>query len=65
MRSRQCTRFSLGVQELELMGFSGEQIAGLKKIRARYQQGRYDEVDPEYNRLRFIRWLYLQGRLQS
>ena len=55
----------MDVRQLEQMGFSGEQIAGLERVKARYQQGAYYEVDPEYNHKAFIRWLYLQGRLQS
>ena len=53
------------VQQLEYVGFSREQIASLLSIKALYQQGAYHEVTPEYNRLAFVRWLYLQGRLQS
>ncbi len=52
-------------QQLEQKGFSRDQIARLARVKAQYQQGAYHEVDPEYNRKAFIRWLYLQGRLQS
>jgi len=47
------------------MGFSSEQMAGLFRVKALYQQGAYHEANPEHKRLAFIRWLYLQGRLES
>jgi hypothetical protein len=52
-------------QQLEQEGFSQEQIAGLIVLKALYTKGLYHEVDPERERQEFIRWLYLQGRLQS
>ena len=54
-----------GNRQLEQMGFSREQIADLCRVKALYQQGAYHEATPEYRRLAFVRWLYLQGRLQS
>ena len=56
---------TMGVQQLEYVGFSSEEITSLFRIKARYQRGAYHEVTPEYKRLVFVRWLYLQGRLQS
>ena len=53
------------VRQLEQVGFSSEQIAGLFRVKARYQRGAYDEAEPSDKRQAFIRWLYLQGRLQS
>ena len=53
------------VQQLEQMGFSSEQIADLERIKALYQQGAYHESEPLDRRQEFIRWLYLQGRLES
>ncbi len=53
------------MQQLEQEGFSHDQIAGLLALRALYAQGVYHEDDPERNRQEFIRWLYLQGRLES
>jgi hypothetical protein len=53
------------VRNLEHVGFSHEQIAGLFRIKALYQRGAYHEATPEYKRLAFARWLYEQGRLQS
>ncbi|HEY4384815.1 MAG TPA: hypothetical protein VGN34_10110 [Ktedonobacteraceae bacterium] len=49
------------VQQLEDVGFSCEQIADLERARALYQQG----ANHEHKRQEFVRWLYLQGRLQS
>ena len=54
-----------GNRQLEQVGFSSEQIANLFSIKALYQRGAYHEVTPEYKRMAFVRWLYLQGRLQS
>jgi hypothetical protein len=53
------------VQNLQQAGFSHDQIAGLLTLRALNIQGAYDEDDPERKRQEFIRWLYLQGRLES
>lgn len=60
-------RFPTGTetQQLEQEGFSSDQIAGLFTLKALYNQGIYHEDDPERNRQEFIRWLYLQGRLES
>ncbi|MFL5662004.1 MAG: hypothetical protein ACJ8BW_11745 [Ktedonobacteraceae bacterium] len=54
-----------GKRQLEYVGFSSEQIAGLFRVKALHQRGVYHESTPEYKRLAFIRWLYRQGRLQS
>ena len=53
------------MQQLEQEGFSHDQIAGLLALKALYARGVYHEADPERNRQEFIRWLYLQGRLES
>ena len=53
------------VRQLEHEGFSREQIAGLFRVKALYQRGVYQETSSEYKRLAFVRWLYLQGRLES
>ena len=60
-------RFPTGTetQQLEQEGFSHDQIAGLFTLKALYTGGIYHEDDPERKRQEFIRWLYLQGRLQS
>lgn len=52
-------------RQLEHVGFSREQIAGLVRVKALCQRGFYNEATPEYKRQAFIRWLYLQGRLES
>ncbi len=54
-----------GNRQLEHVGFSREQIAGLVRLKALYQRGAYHEATPEHKRQVFVRWLYLQGRLQS
>jgi len=53
------------VRQLEQLGFSREQIAGLVRVKALYQRGAYHEANPDHNRQAFVRWLYLQGRLES
>ena len=53
------------VRNLERVGFSREQITRLLRIKERYQQGAYQEATPEQRRLKFVRWLYQNGRLQS
>jgi len=53
------------IWQLEQGGFSSDEIAGLLKVKALYQRGAYDETDSEQNRLAFVRWLYVQGRLES
>jgi hypothetical protein len=52
-------------RQLEHVGLSSEQIAGLKRVKALYQRGVYHEATTEHKRQAFVRWLYLQGRLQS
>lgn len=53
------------VRQLAHVGFSSEQIAGLQRVKALYQRGAYHEATSEHKRQAFVRWLYLQGRLQS
>jgi hypothetical protein len=53
------------VRQLEHVGFSSEQIAGLVRVKALYQREANHKAGPEHKRQAFIRWLYLQGRLES
>ncbi len=53
------------IQRLERVGFSPEQIAGLFRVKAHYQRETSHRSNSEYRRQVFVRWLYLQGRLQS
>ena len=53
------------IQRLERVGFSREQIAGLERVKERYQRETSQQPTAEDKRLAFIRWLYLQGRLES
>jgi hypothetical protein len=52
-------------RQLGHVGFSREQIAGLERVKALYQREAYHEATAEYKRQAFVRWLYLQGRLES
>lgn len=65
MELREQTPIMTEARQLEQMGFSHEQITSLLRIKALYRRGVYYEATPEYRRLEFVRWLYLQGRLQS
>jgi hypothetical protein len=65
MELQECFPEMTDVEQLEQEGFSSEQIADLLRVKALYQQGVYHEATPEQKRQEFIRWLYLQGRLQS
>ena len=51
--------------QLELVGFSRQQIADLNRVKELYQQGVYHDFTPKQRRLEFVRWLYQQNRLQS
>ncbi len=55
----------MDVRQLEQVGFSREQIAGLERVKALYKRGAYHEANAEHKRQAFVRWLYLQGRLES
>jgi hypothetical protein len=55
----------MDARRLEQVGFSRKQIAGLERVKALYQRGAYHEATSEYKRQAFVRWLYLQGRLES
>ena len=53
------------VQHLEHIALSSEQIAGLLRVKALYQREASHQINVESKRQAFVRWLYLQGRLQS
>lgn len=65
MESREQLLNRIEVRNLERVGFSRQQIVELRRIKALYQQGDYHEITAEYKRLKFVRWLYRHGRLQS
>jgi len=52
------------VRNLELVGFSSEEIACLYRIKTLYLQGSIHEATPEVKRLAFVHWLYFQTRGQ-
>ncbi|MGI8586208.1 MAG: hypothetical protein ACR2M0_00770 [Chloroflexia bacterium] len=58
-----------GTQEnfeaLRAAGFSPQEVARLAATRERSRQGEMSEWMGDYKRLRFARWLYEQGRLES
>jgi hypothetical protein len=54
-----------GNKQLEQVGFSHEQIADLFRVKALYQREASHQINVEYKRQAFVRWLYLQGRLES
>ena len=65
MKSQVQTPTLIEVRNLAHAGFSGDEIAGLLRVKGLYQRGAYHETTPEYRRLEFARWLYQQGRLHS
>jgi hypothetical protein len=65
MELREQSPTTTEVRNLEYAGFSSEEIASLFRVKALYQHGAYHEATPEHKRLAFVRWLYLQGRLES
>ncbi len=50
---------------LDLAGFSAEEARRLLVTRARVEQGTLNEWTADFNRLRFARWLFEHGHLQS
>ena len=49
----------------EPVGFSHEQMTGLVRVKALSERGASQQAAPWDKRQAFIRWLCLQGRLQS
>jgi len=50
---------------LDLAGFSPDEARRLLATRAQIEQGTRNEWTEDANRLRFARWLFEQGHLQS
>lgn len=50
---------------LAAAGFTPDEAARLIAARERAHQGTLNEWTEDYKRLRFARWLYEQGRLES
>jgi hypothetical protein len=65
MELRETYPTTMDVRQLEHVGFSREQIAGLLSFKALYQRRFYHEANAERKRLEFVRWLYHQGRMES
>lgn len=65
MEFQEPTTIMTDVQQLEQVGLSCEQIASLVRVRALYQQEVLRQSTLENRRQAFVRWLYLQGRLES
>ena len=53
------------IQRLQRVGFSHEQIADLFRVKALHQREASHQINVEYKRQAFVRWLYLHGRLES
>ena len=51
--------------ELSVAGFNPEETTRLVAARRRAQEGELNEWTEDFKRLRFARWLYEQGRLES
>ena len=65
MEFQEPTTIMTAVEHLEQVGLSSEQIARLVRVRACYQQEVLRQSMLESRRQAFVRWLYLQGRLES
>ncbi len=65
MESREPCPPRTDIQRLEQVGFSHEQITGLLRVKALSERGASHQAEPLDKRQAFIRWLSLQGRLQS
>ena len=65
MEFQELSTIMTDVQHLEQVGLSSEQITRLFRVRALYQQEVLRQSTLESRRQAFVRWLYLQGRLES
>ncbi|MCM8745283.1 hypothetical protein NET03_01925 [Thermomicrobium sp. CFH 73360] len=48
---------------LEELGFTPEQIARLRELRDMYPYIEYMDSRKQWNRLRFVKWLYSRGEI--
>jgi hypothetical protein len=48
-----------------LEGFSPEEIAGLKRVKAAVAAGKYSDITEEYKKLLFVKWLMEHDRIGS
>ncbi len=51
--------------ELALQGFSESELKQILKLRRRYNETTENELTPEFKRLRFARYLYGAGKIES
>ncbi|MBX6752810.1 hypothetical protein [Thermorudis peleae] len=50
-------------RELAQAGFTPEQIARLRELRDMYPYIEYMDSRKQWNRLRFVKWLYAEGKI--
>jgi hypothetical protein len=50
---------------LATAGFSEAELKDILRLRRRYNDGKVNELTPEYKRLQFARWLYRQGKIDK
>jgi len=48
-----------------LVGFSPEEISGLKRVKAAVAAGQYSDITEEYKKLLFVKWLMEHDRIGS
>ncbi|HEY7347386.1 MAG TPA: hypothetical protein VH599_03635 [Ktedonobacterales bacterium] len=53
------------IQCLQEQGFSEDQVAIILRYRDQYTSGLYKDEPPEQRRLEFIRWLYINGKIEG
>ena len=51
--------------DLATAGFSEAELKDILRLRRRYNDGKVNELTPEYKRLQFARWLYRQGKIDK
>jgi hypothetical protein len=49
--------------QLEALGFTPDQIARLRELRDMYPYIEYMDSRKQWNRLRFVKWLYSRGAI--